>query len=543
MLFHEAFARTLADQGINTIFGVLGDGNLHMMESFQRSVGGNYIAVAHECGAVLAANGYACTTSELGVAAVTHGPGLSNTVTALIESVKGGVPILLIAGDTPRHDRENFQNVSQREIVQATGAGYEAVRSPETVIQDISTAVWRALHERRPVVLNVPVEYQWAEVEYHPTKPRHLVPQAVQPDPSALDHAVGVIATARRPLILAGRGASSPSARAALARLAQQIGAPLATSLGAKDLFHGEPHNLGICGTLASQLTIETIGQSDCVIAFGASLNKWTTAEGSLLAGKAVIQVDVDHNSINKWAQASVGVIGDAAVVADMICQWLEQADIESTGFASTELAERLAVSRSALDEASVEDRSTETVDFRAALRTIDAAFPEQRTLVIDGGRFIYDSFVMLHAPSPQAYVHTLNFGSIGLGMGNAIGAAFGAPERRVLLVCGDGGFMNGCLSEFNTAVRHGLDIVVVVLNDGSYGAEYIQFQNTNKDPSISTFTWPEFASVALGLGGQGVTVHSLDQLRETLADLPRGDKPTLVDIKLDPDKIPAPGH
>ena len=142
--------------------------------------------------------------------------------------------------------------------------------------------------------------------------------------------------------------------------------------------------------------------------------------------------------------------------------------------------------------------------------------------------------------PEPTAYVHTVNFGSIGLGMGNAVGAAFGAPGRPVLLVTGDGGFMLGGLAEFTSAVRHGVDLVVVVLNDGAYGAEHIQLRNKDMDPSIATFQWPDLGPVATALGGLGLTVRNLAELDDALAAIERRDRPVLIDVKLDPDAVPS---
>jgi acetolactate synthase-1/2/3 large subunit len=532
MLFHEAIARALADHGVTTVFGVLGDANLYMMDSFQRQAGGHYYSACNENGAVLAANGYARTSGRLGVATVTHGPALTNTVTALAESVRDRTPLLLLAGDTPVADKTNLQNIPQREVVLASGAGFEQVRTPQTAAEDLAVAIFRAHAESRPVVLNVPVDFQWEEIEYQPAASRLIGTQAVRPDPAVLDAAVGIIASARRPVILAGRGAGTPEARAALLRLADRLGAPVATTLRGKDLFAGERFNLGVHGTLAHQAALDTFNSSDCLIAFGASLNRWTTAEGSLLAKKQVVQVDVDSGAINRYAVADAAVIADAAITADTIVSWLDEAGTKPTGFASAELAERLAAGTGQ----SYADRSTgQSVDIRTALQMIDQAFPADRTVVLDGGRFIRHTFTALRVPEPAAFVHTLNFGAIGLGMANAVGAWFGAPGRPVLMVAGDGGFMLGGLAEFSTAVRHGVDVVVFVMNDGAYGAEYIQFRNKDMDPAISTFSWPDLGPVATALGGQGFTVRNVGELAGVLAAIPQRTGPVLVDIKLDP--------
>jgi thiamine pyrophosphate-dependent acetolactate synthase large subunit-like protein len=540
MHFHEAMARCLADHGITHVFGVLGDANLYMMDSFERVAQGRYLSFSNEAGAVLAANGYARVSGGLGVATVTHGPALSNTVTALVESVKEHTPLLLLAGDTALADRDNFQAIPQREIAISSGAGFEQVRTTSSYPEDVATAVRRAHLERRPVVLNVPVDFQWEQVEYQRVPSRFVSPQAVRPDLEALGNAAGVIASARRPIVLAGRGATSHEARAGLIRLAERIGAPLATSLRGKDLFRGHPHNLGVVGTLANEVGMDTVNQADCIVAFGAGLNKWTTADGWLLDNKRVVHVDIDPDAINRWGISTVGVVGDSAVTADALVEMLDEADTKPTDFASEDLAVRLR----ALEASVHVDRSTATtVDLLTAVRRIDESFPAERTLVYDGGRWTPNCFTTIHVPEPNAYVHTVNYGSIGLGMGNAIGAAAARPDRPVLLVVGDGGFMMGGLAEFNTAVRHGLDIVVVLLNDGAYGAEYIQFRDKGLDPKISTFSWPDFGPVATALGGDGYTVRNTEELETALAAISRRSKPILIDIKLDPDTIPSIGH
>jgi thiamine pyrophosphate-dependent acetolactate synthase large subunit-like protein len=536
--FHEALALALADQGVTHVFGVLGDANLFIMDSFQRLAGGRYVSVANEAAAVLAANGYARIGGGLGVATVTHGPGLTNTITALVESVKDRTPVLLIAGDTAVTDRDNLQNIAQREIVFATGAGFEQLRAPETLAEDLSMAVRRAYLEGRPVVLDVPADFQWQEADYRPASARVIAQQAVRPDVASLDAALGVIAAARRPVVLAGRGAATKEARASLLRVAQRIGAPVATTLRGKDLFRGYAFNLGIFGSLSHPVALETIVRSDCVIAFGAALNKWTTVNGSLLPKRGLVHVD--RASINRWSSADAGVVGDAVVVADAIVAMLDEAEAKPTAFASPELAERLA----GYDEGAFADHSTDrAVDVRTALVRLDRAFPSQRNLVLDAGRWILTAYSLLHVTDPGSHVHTANFGSIGLGMGNAIGASFAAPEHPTLMVTGDGGFALGGIAEFNTAVRHSIDLVAVVLNDAAYGAEYVQFRDRGMDPSISTFAWPDFASLAAALGGEGYTASNLDELDRALAAIPGRRRPMLIDIRIDAEKVEMGAH
>jgi len=552
MYVHEVIARTLDEMGVDTLFGLIGDGNLFMVDSYTRTTGGRFISVAHEVSAVLAASGYSRTTGRLGVASVTHGPALTNTVTALIEAVRARTPLVLIAGDTAVIDRDNLQKIDQRSIVLPTGAGFEQVRSPETIPEDIATAFRTAELERRPVVLNVPVDFQWQEVEYRSPRRRPVIRQSVRPSEDALDAALGIIASSHRPVVLAGRGATSAAARAAVLGFARRIGAPVTTTLQARELFAGEPEDLGIFGTLSTDTAVDAIGQANCVIAFGAALNRWTTGEGSLLNAKRVVQVDLDPAALNHHRTVDAPVIGDAAAVADEFVRLLDEVSFKPADFAGR-IAKAASSNTGSSNTGSSNTGSSGmavptsqqpgVVKINEALRLVNRAFPAERTLVLDAGRFFHHAAFNVRTGAVNSYVHTLEFGVIGLGMANALGAAAGSPGTPVLMISGDGGFMLGGIAEFNSAVRAGLDIVVVIMNDKSYGAEYIQFKNKGMSPAISTFDWPSFAAVANALGGIGYAVHTLDELEKAMDDVAHRDRPALIEIFLDPECVPSPYH
>lgn len=540
MTVHAAIAQALADHGVDTIFGLIGDANLFMVDSFVRNHGGRFVASANEAGATLMAIGYASATGKIGVATVTLGPGLSNTLSALVEGVKGATPIVLLCGDTPAPDRHEISRINQREFVQVTGAGFEQLRSPRTVTEDVATVFRRAAVERRPVALNMPKDFQWEEIEY--VRTRHKVPdnRAVVPASDDLDDAIGIIATAKRPLVLAGRGAMHPSATAALTTLAARIEAPLATTLQAKDLFRDEPFNLGFFGTMSSPAAVEAILASDCIVAFGASLNPYTTSGGSFLKGKRVVQVNLHPAEIGRYANADAGVVGDSGLVADIMLRWLDEAEIPPSGFRK-ELGQ-LDSPKSQKEQEARGPRLAGTVDIAQALSRLDKAVPADRILVTDAGRFLREAWLSVRVPHPRSFVFALNFGSIGMGLSQAIGAAVGSG-RPTLLVTGDGGFMLGGLAEFNTAVRCRCDLIVVVCNDGSYGAEHIQFRNRDMDPALSLFDWPDFAPVAIALGGAGVTVRSAADLEVAAEAIAGRQRPLLIDLKLDPDNMPQLPH
>ncbi|MDB5454343.1 MAG: hypothetical protein JWO33_2921 [Caulobacteraceae bacterium] len=531
---YEAIARTLADNGIDTMFGLVGEGNLFIANSFVLDHGGAYIAAANEAGAVMMALGYASVSGKIGVATVTHGPGLTNTITCLVEAVRARQPLVLVCGDTAGVDIENFQKIDQRELVTATGSGFEQVRSAATALRDVAHAFRRAAVERRAIVLNVPVDIQVEKIAYQPTPMRIPQTRGLVPVSDDIDNAVGIIAASRAPVVVAGRGAISPESRASLIRLAERIGAPLMTSVRAKDLFAGEAFNLGICGTLSSPEAVEIVLSADCIIGFGAAMGPFTTSMGSYLKDKRIIYNNIDPSEIGKRFTPDAGLVGDAGLVADAIVELMDMAEIPASGFRDV-----IAARPPAPPEPDEDLGTATTMDIRKLMDWIDRTFPKDRVFVGCGGRYLKFGWKRIAIDGPASLVNPA-FGAIGFGMPQSIGAAVAAPDRPILMLAGDGSFMIGGIGEFNTAVRYGLDIVVIVVNDGAYGAEHKHLRNHNVDPSLTMFNWPEFADVAVALGGQGYTVRGAGDLPGAAQAIRDRKGPLLIDVKIDPDCVPA---
>jgi thiamine pyrophosphate-dependent acetolactate synthase large subunit-like protein len=531
---YQAMARALAESGLGPMFGLVGDANLYLVDSFVREHGGRFLGAANESSAALMAIGHAALSGKVGLASVTHGPAVSNTLTALIEGVKSFTPVVLLCGDTAFGDRENLQDIPQRELVLATGAGFEQVRSPATAVADLARAVRRAQMERRPVALDIPTDMQ------HEVVPYEACPLLVPPSPPKvapagddLDNVVGILAAARRPIVLAGRGAVDDEARAALLRLARRLDAPLATTLKAKGLFRGQDGDLGVFGTLSTPAAVGAILKADCVISFGASLTGYTTSHGAYLKGKRVVQVSPAAADLGRWHVPDVGLVAGVAEAVEAIVHWLDEAEVAPSGF-----RQELSLDGAAALPVTGQARGGGRLDYVDALTRLDGMLPPDRVLVMDYGRFMVKALQLIDVPHPRHLLHTGNSGSIGLGMSYAVGAGAAEPKRPVALFVGDGGFMLGGLAEFNAAARHGTDLIVVVCNDGSYGVEHMQLRAKGMDPGLVTFDWPDFAPLAQALGGHGVTVRNgadLDRVGEAIAG---GGRPLLIDLRLDPDHV-----
>lgn len=530
MKLHSAIAKALYSSGVRTVFGLMGEANMHIINDLIVVHDVKYVSVVREDGAVLAADAYARVTGKLGIATVTHGPALTNTVTALTEAARNRTSMLLIAGDTAPDDFGNLQNINQEDVVRLTGAGFANVASSASALRTVHGAIRRAVAERRPIVLNVPRHLQEVDVEYSVSNAIEPTLKGIRPDVNSLDRALGAIASAARPLILAGKGASDREARQALLQLAVRLGAPVATTLSAKGAFAGSPLDVGIFGGLSSPRAGAVISRSDCLVVFGASLNEYTTEHGLLVEGKRIIQCDLDPTQIGRWVPVDVAVIGDAASVALEASEWIDQLDVGARPVWCAELFQSEEDPRAEFEDRSDDD----SVDMRTCAIRVNEIFPRDRILVTDLGRFFMPVARYLEVPEPAAFVCPLNFGSIGLALASAVGAATGNPDRPVLAAVGDGGLMSS-IAEFSTAVRYSLNVTLLVFNDGGYGVEYHNFLQRGLDPAPTLFDWPDFAAVARALGGEGFTVANLGHLHELESVLHERTGPLLIDVRVDP--------
>jgi len=476
---YEALARSITDHGLDTIFGLMGDANLFLSNHFASELEGRFVPVVYEGSSVLAAMAYWHITGQVGVATVTHGPGLSNCLTALIEGSRRRSPCVVIAGDTPVIDRNAIQGADQRELVTVTGAGFEQVRAAETALNDLAAAFHRASAERRPIVLNVPSDFMWQKIPYEKTvyPSFKTINSAVSGD--VFDDALGMIASAKRPIILVGIGAKH--ARDALVRLAERLEAPIATTLKAKDLFDGCANNMDIFGTLSTPDGYEAIDKADCIVSFGASLGSFTTDKGHLFSGKRVVQISDDLLTLGRFFVPNAGVVADATIFADTVVELLDEAEISPSGF----MNELEIPSLSKHPDVPKPNETPGFVDLAYGLQVLNDILPTQRLLVTDGGRFMTEVWCRITANKPEHFISGTDFGSIGLGLQSAIGISLGEPDTPTCFFTGDGGFMMGGLNEFNTAVRLGLNLIVIVCNDSAYGAEHIQLKDKGLNPDM----------------------------------------------------------
>ncbi len=524
----EAVGRALAGLGADTVFGLVGSGNFQVTNGLIAG-GARFIAARHEGGAAVMADAWARTTGRVGVLSVHQGPGLTNAMTGIAEAAKSRTPRLVLAAEAPGV-RSNFY-VDVGGLASSVGALSARVRSPGSAVADACAAFQTAM-TRRTVVLALPLDVQASDhkgTEQVCTGPLTHAPEVSAEGVAGL---VRLLRDARRPVFIAGRGARG--ARAELQRAADACGALLATSAVAKGLFQGSPWNLDVSGGFASPLAAELIRGADLIVAWGCSLNMWTTRHGKLIGPDAtVVQVDDDASAIGAHRAVHLGVIGDVAMTAASVARGLAVEPPSVRDKRSSDLRERIAREVRWRDVPFDDETGEGRIDPRTLSIALDDMLPAMRTVAVDSGNFMGYPSMYLSVPDEAGFCFTQAFQSIGLGLATAIGAAVARPDRLTVAALGDGGALMG-ISELETLVRLGLPVVVVVYDDEAYGAEVHHF-GPDGDP-LDTVRFPatDIAAIGRGFGCEGVTVRCADDLAAVRKWLegPR-TRPLVVDAKV----------
>lgn len=532
MKLGEAVGRTLAELGVQKVFGVVGSGNFHATNGLAAG-GAQFIAARHEGGAATMADSYSRMSGEVSVLSVHQGCGLTNAMTGIGEAAKSRTPMLVLSGESV--DQSSNFYVDQQALAHAVGAESFRVRSAETMVEDVRRAYACALRERRTVLLNLPLNIQDAEIDARDVAVERVsVPRQARAADESVAELLAVIKTAQRPVFIAGRGARGVAARDALAQLAEDCGALLAMGAVAKGLFSGNPWSIDVSGGFSSPLTADLIAHADLVIGWGSALNMWTTRHGRLLSPEAVlVQVDLEPAALGRNRSVHLGILGDVAATAAEASARLRAEGYHREGYRSPGLQQRIAESIKWRTVPYEDLGDGSAIDPRTLSIALDDILPANRVVGVDSGNFMGYPSMYLSVPDENSFSFTQAFQSIGLGLATAIGAALAKPDRFPVAACGDGGFLMS-IAELETAKRLGLGLVIVVYNDHAYGAEVYHFQPEGHPVETVTFPDTDIASIARGHGCHGVTVRNKDDLEKISELITAGlDRPLVIDAKI----------
>ena len=509
---YDVLAKSFIQEGVTTCFTLMGDANMNWASKLAQQ-GCRMVYVRHEHCAAAAAMAYARKTGDVGVVTVTCGPGVTQLITALPAAVRAHLPMVVFAGESPIKMGWYNQMINQGPIIEATGAAYYPLHLPERMPIAIRDAFLQARRERRPVVIGVPFDLQerpWVGPENLPTPSAQIMPRLspIPPHPDDLAQAAQLVASSERVVIFAGLGAVEAKAAPACRTLAAKTGALLTTSLPARGLFHDDPYCIGISGSFSTEVGLEYIAQADLVIVVGGSLAFHVGGGGQLWRKAQMLHIDIDPVAVNQGqevarhhlrADARLGVEALTKAIPDRNNKWRTEA-----------MATRI---RDTKADNHVFEVEPGLLDPREVIATLEKALPKDWELVNSGGHCSW-FFAQMPSRPQERFLTIREFGAIGNGTSFAMGVAAARPDKTVVLFDGDGSLIMH-IQELETIKRHGLNILIVLLNDGAYGSEVHKLRSEGLPDTGSVFGRPDFAAIARGFGLEGKTFTSV-------ADLPK---------------------
>ena len=534
---YRALANAFHAEGADTPFVLTGDGNMHWEVALSDTPGVHPIHVRHEHCAVAMATSYAVATGKVGVASVTCGPGLTQIMTALATAAQARIPVVVFAGESPMHAAWYNQDIDQAPLVRGTGAHYIAGHSPVQVLNNVRDAFYIARARRQPVVLGVPLDLQQQMIEaadYTPST--EIIPDTgpMAAHPAQVERAANLIRAARRIVIVGGRGVMRAGAQGACEALADRTGALLATTLPVRGLFDHNPRSLGIAGGFSHHVARERFQQADLVITVGASLTSYTVDGGTLFPNATVLQVDPDPQGLRHGRKPADHYLrADAQEGLNALLQALGPMTLPSEW-----VAEDLPMLLAAPSDLAEYPSEPGVHDPRAVIAALDKVIPKDWEIVNSSGHCSYFS-AQMRGRSADHFLAIREFGAIGNGLSYAAGLAAARPGRPVVLIDGDGGLLMH-IQELETLRRHGLKILICVLNDGAFGSEIHKLRADGLSDHGATFGRGDLAQVAKGFGLRGERIGDLGRLADLLEDHRRGEQAEVWDFPIS-DQVMSP--
>lgn len=538
MTVAEAIAEAFAAEGVDAAFVLMGDGNMHFVPHLLRR-GAEIYSVRHENMGVAMADGYYRATGKIGVCSITNGPGLTQIGTCLMIAQRRGSSVVVMAGDSSRVPAYGgLQEMNQRAFIEASGGMFQPVRLPETVAKDVRSAFSLARNTPGPVVLNVPQDIQRETVPagWHYEPSTSLTPAHSHPIPPAhdIEKIAELLVKSNRPVILAGRGAADPLTVSEIERLAEYMGALLATTLPAKGLFAGNPYDIGITGGYTSIIGAGLLANADLVISVGASLSHYSTKGDTSFPDAIIVHVNKDpHVLVAQQRGPDALLVGDAAPTIRALAETLEGRGHASTGYRTSEVAEQLARDPRVVElELQPVDVEADTVDPRTLLLEMDEVLPDDCIIVFCGAHS--GSFVprFLAGTRSRQFVQIAELGSIGQVMSAAIGMGLAQTGKLVVAFEGDGAAMMN-IQELDTAARHHSHVLIVVLNDDASGTELHRLSADPDAYELAQIPCPNFTDLAQALGVAASAARKPGDAAAAVRKVLESREPYLIDVPI----------
>lgn len=532
----DILIRTLIEQGCDTVFGYPGGQILNVYDSlykYQNEI--RHMLTAHEQGAAHAADGYARATGKVGVVMSTSGPGATNLVTGIATAYLDSIPLVAICGNVPTTQigTDSFQEIDITGVTLPITKHNYFVGSVENLADTIREAFALAQSGRPgPVLIDVPKDVQTAVCDYEPQAP-------VQPEERhaakdvRIKEAAALINASKRPFIYFGGGLITSEAQEEMLALAEKIDAPIGCSLmGLSGIPTDHPRFLGMQGMHGHYASSMAMHDADLIISLGVRFNDRVTGNREKFAKLAqIIHIDVDGSELSKTVNSACGLRGDVKLTLQRLIPLVsaeQKPDWEKAVKALKETENDYLDIRPGLTP-------------RNAIMTLNKHLGENTAVATDVGQHQMWAAQNVNFKKPRRFISSGGLGTMGFGLGAAIGAAVGTGERSVL-VTGDGSF-GMCLNELTTAVTYNVPVVILLMNNGVLGMvrqwQTLFFNKHYSNTILDRKT--DFVALARAFGADGEAVDTVAALDKAFEHAFSCDGPYVIDCRIDKDEFVLP--
>lgn len=527
----EIVIACLKEQGVDTVFGYPGGAILNIYDAlYKHSDEIHHVLTSHEQGAAHAADGYARASGKVGVCLATSGPGATNLVTGIASAYMDSSPVVAITCNVanPILGKDSFQEIDIAGISMPI-TKYNFIVKDVKELAGVLRRAFRIARSGRPgpVLVDITKDVTAAETEY---EPKSIAVASMQELPVAekLTEAISLLRAAKKPCIMAGGGAILSEAAPALKRFAHKLDAPVCCTLMGQGAFdQNDTLYTGMVGMHGTKTSNYTVSDCDLLVVVGARFSDRVAGSPKQFAAKAkILQIDVDEAEVNKNIHVAAALIGDAGQILSCLAESLEQQHHREW---LSEIQRRKEQFPLQVGEGLTGPR---------VIRELDALTPDDAIIVTEVGQHQMWAAQHYSYRNPRTFLTSGGLGTMGFGLGAAIGAQSAMPERVVVNVAGDGCFrMN--MNELMTVAREELPLIELIVNNHALGMVR-QWQTLFYEKRYSSTVLRDhvdYCKIAEAMGIRAYCVTSVEELRAALSEAVASRKPAVLDVRIDSDE------